>query len=90
MYKTSNWNDTQSASQTPLAIWLNGGPGASSIFGNFLENGPLQISQNGTGQNASYTITNNPLGSWADAATMVYVDQPIGTGFSYGVNSAGN
>jgi carboxypeptidase C (cathepsin A) len=25
----------------PVTVWMNGGPGASSIFANFLLNGPL-------------------------------------------------
>lgn len=28
-------------------------------------------------------MNNNPQGSWANNATMIFVDQPIGTGFSY-------
>jgi len=31
----------------------------------------------------NYTVRNNPRGSWAEEATMIYVDQPLGTGFSY-------
>jgi carboxypeptidase D len=31
----------------------------------------------------TFTVKDNPLGSWADISTMIYVDQPIGTGFSY-------
>jgi len=76
MYKTDNWNDTEK--NTPVAIWLNGGPGASSTFANFLLNGPLHISMNVTDTDGTeafaYNVTNNPQGSWADIATMIYVD----------------
>lgn len=30
----------------PVAVWINGGPGASSTFANFLFSGPLRIAQN--------------------------------------------
>jgi len=84
MYKT---NET-AAADTPVTIWLNGGPGSSSAFGNFLENGPLKISQTvnkteGAADTYSFLIKNNPQGSWANKSTMIYVDQPIGTGYSY-------
>lgn len=35
----------------PLVLWLNGGPGSSSMFGLFVENGPLRVSRNGTTSN---------------------------------------
>ena len=78
MYPHLNFTDA------PIVIWLNGGPGASSIFGNFLENGPLRIERNGTNSSTDYNVYINPEGSWVDSATMIYIDQPIGTGFSYG------
>ena len=28
---------------SPVAIWLNGGPGASSSLANFMMNGPMRI-----------------------------------------------
>ena len=67
----------------PLAVWLNGGPGASSTFANFLMNGPMRIEKTGD-TDADYKITLAPQGSWVDAATMIFIDQPVGTGFSYG------
>ena len=47
----------------PLAIWLNGGPGASSQFGNFLLNGPLRIERTGNGS-SDFNVTLAPQGSW--------------------------
>jgi len=60
---------------TPLLIWLNGGPGASSSLGNFLEHGPYRLQPNGT-------LTENPT-SWNTLAHILYFDQPVGTGYSY-------
>ena len=37
------WMYTNDDDTKPLMIWLNGGPGAASMFGNFLENGPILI-----------------------------------------------
>ncbi|MET9482504.1 hypothetical protein [Streptomyces sp. NPDC006638] len=63
--------------ETPLLIWLNGGPGASSSAGLFLENGPLRIADDAAG-----TISVSP-DSWNQEAHVLYWDQPIGTGYSY-------
>jgi carboxypeptidase C (cathepsin A) len=67
----------------PVAIWLNGGPGASSIFANFLMNGPMRVDHYGDGPD-DYLVYNIDHGSWVDVATMIFVDQPVGTGFSWG------
>lgn len=67
----------------PLVVWINGGPGSSSMFGLFLENGPIRLGKNGPGED-DYILSLNPDGSWVDIADMVFIDQPVGTGFSYG------
>lgn len=64
-------------SDTPLLIWLNGGPGASSLLGLFLENGPLSMADDAAG---TVSVTAN---SWNQEAHVVFWDQPIGTGYSY-------
>ena len=70
-----------SPTTAPLAMWLNGGPGCSSMIGLFQENGPCQF------YNGASTPSLNPY-SWNTYANMLYVDQPIGTGFSYGTDDA--
>ncbi|KAF4461546.1 carboxypeptidase D [Fusarium albosuccineum] len=69
----------KNAKTAPLALWLNGGPGCSSMIGLFQENGPCTFNNGGS------KPTLNP-NSWNTFANMLYVDQPIGTGFSYGTD----
>ncbi|KAM0205557.1 hypothetical protein ACHAQI_009117 [Fusarium lateritium] len=71
----------KNAKTAPLALWLNGGPGCSSMIGLFQENGPCTFNNGGS------KPTLNPY-SWNSFANMLYVDQPIGTGFSYGSDDA--
>lgn len=59
----------------PVSVWLNGGPGSSSLIGLFLENGPYTLTSNGT------LILNEY--SWNRNSSIIYIDNPVGTGFSY-------
>ncbi|KAF2087953.1 putative carboxypeptidase S1 [Saccharata proteae CBS 121410] len=63
----------------PLAAWFNGGPGCSSMIGLFQENGPCHF------VNGSSEPSLNEY-SFNEYANMLYVDQPIGVGFSYGTD----
>ncbi|KAK2595494.1 hypothetical protein QQS21_006769 [Conoideocrella luteorostrata] len=58
-----------------VTIWLNGGPGDSSMNGMLLGHGPF-LWQPGTQKPVP-----NPY-AWANLTNVVYVDQPAGTGFS--------
>ncbi|KAE8813221.1 Serine carboxypeptidase-like 45 [Hordeum vulgare] len=59
----------------PLVLWLNGGPGCSSVgVGAFSENGPFRPSGN--------ALVSNEY-SWNKEANMLYLESPAGVGFSY-------
>jgi carboxypeptidase D len=57
-----------------LTIWLNGGPGCSSMDGMFLEVGPYRP------LSASEVKIN--LNGWQTQTNLLFLDQPSGTGFS--------
>ncbi|KAI9853231.1 MAG: hypothetical protein M1824_001485, partial [Vezdaea acicularis] len=69
------------ASSGDLIIWLNGGPGCASTAGLMTENGPIYFPGNAT------TPQYNPS-SWTKLANILYIDQPVGTGFSQGSDQA--
>ncbi|KAK4118314.1 alpha/beta-hydrolase [Parathielavia appendiculata] len=60
----------------PLALWLQGGPGAASTPYAVGGNGPCFVSRN-----ARDTVL-NPW-SWNNEVNMLYLDQPVQSGFSY-------
>ncbi len=62
--------------EIPLILWLNGGPGCSSMDGLWLENGPFRLVK--SDGDRSWTIDVNEH-SWHMApAWTLYVDQPVG------------
>ncbi|KAK5116737.1 hypothetical protein LTR62_007411 [Meristemomyces frigidus] len=63
------------ANRSRLVIWLNGGPGCSSLDGALMEVGPYRVKEDGT-------LRYNE-GSWDEFANVLFVDNPVGTGFSY-------
>jgi carboxypeptidase C (cathepsin A) len=52
------------------------------MLGLFHANGPCRITNDSSG------VTLNPY-SWNNISNIMYIDQPIGTGFSYGNTSVG-
>lgn len=63
------------ANRQRTVIWLNGGPGCSSMDGAMMEVGPYRVNEDGT-------LRLNE-GSWDEFSNILFVDNPVGTGFSY-------
>ena len=68
--------------KAPLVIWINGGPGSSSMLGNLQENGPLKLLKDRESGNVNVHSLKGE--AWSAVSNIVFVDQPIGVGYSYG------
>ncbi|KQJ90882.1 putative serine carboxypeptidase-like 23 [Brachypodium distachyon] len=65
------------ASEKPLVLWLNGGPGCSSLgYGAMQELGPFRVSQD------NKTLIRN-MNAWNNVANVIFLESPAGVGFSY-------
>jgi vitellogenic carboxypeptidase-like protein len=60
---------------TPLLLWLQGGPGCSGLVGDFFELGPYLVNPDGA------SLSRNPF-AWNRRFGLLFVDNPLGTGFS--------
>ncbi|XP_011088810.1 serine carboxypeptidase-like 51 [Sesamum indicum] len=71
-YYTSPYRTQDPRKPWPVILWLQGGPGASGVgIGNFEEVGPLD----------TYLKPRNS--TWLRIADLLFVDNPVGTGYSF-------
>jgi len=74
--------DVKDPSSVPLTLWLNGGPGCSSVGGGMLsELGPFYPTPDGA------HLLRNPH-SWNKVSNMLFIESPAGVGFSYSNTSS--
>ncbi|KAK4519483.1 uncharacterized protein ATC70_009719 [Mucor velutinosus] len=64
----------------PTLLWINGGPGCSSMMGLFMGIGPCHANNKGDG-----LLRNSQ--SWNQVANIIYLDQPVNSGYSYQENT---
>ncbi|TVU09861.1 hypothetical protein EJB05_43358, partial [Eragrostis curvula] len=70
------------AASKPLLLWLNGGPGCSSLgFGAMMELGPFRVNPDGDGK----TLSRNKH-AWNNLANVIFLESPAGVGFSVSWN----
>ena len=62
----------------PIVFWTNGGPGCSGLIGFMMEQGPFRPDEKGILQQNQY--------AWNKISNMVFLEQPVGVGFSYSDN----
>lgn len=71
------------AKRDPLMLWLTGGPGCSAFSGLVLEIGPLKFNYTAFSSESDIPdLESNPY-SWTKVASIIFLDSPVGTGFSY-------
>lgn len=66
--------------ESPWIIWLQGGPGASSLTGLFDEIGPFTV--------VNSTLKRNPH-TWLHNHSLLFIDNPVGTGYSFTEHNEG-
>ncbi|KAL9644533.1 hypothetical protein ABK040_009397 [Willaertia magna] len=60
----------------PVLLWLNGGPGCSSLDGFVTEHGPYRLESDGK------TVTENPW-AWNKKLNIIYLESPFEVGYTF-------
>jgi len=72
---------TSGAGDAPVVLWLQGGPGAPSLYSVFNEHGPFSVDETGR-------LVPRPH-AWTATHSVLYVDNPVGVGYSFTGHEAG-
>mgnify|MGYP002835224096 CR=1 FL=1 len=68
----------------PVGLWLNGGPGSSSLIGMLTENGPFMTNEDSLNEALPYGNHTVPKlfhreYSWVKSASFIYLESPAST-----------
>ncbi|KAG9080574.1 hypothetical protein FS749_007962 [Ceratobasidium sp. UAMH 11750] len=77
------WPSSIPSGSKKLSIWLNGGPGCSSFLGFLTENGPISFKPGASAPSFNQY-------AWTNASDMLWIEQPVGTGFTLGTPNLRN
>ena len=73
--------ESKAPQDAPVLVWSNGGPGASSMFGLFVELGPYVMNEQSLKKDPP-TLFDNPY-AWTKSGSVLMFDWPPPVGFSY-------
>eukprot|EP01031_Cornospumella_fuschlensis_P046594 gene46594-57056_t len=75
---------TNNPASDPVVLWLNGGPGSSSLIGLLTENGQVVTNDDSLTEKVDGVpqVFLNTY-AWSKYANVVYLESPKGVGFSY-------
>ncbi|KAJ9174871.1 hypothetical protein P3X46_013471 [Hevea brasiliensis] len=73
--------------QDPLLVYLIGGPGCSALNGFFFQTGPLLLNTSDYSGGLPQLFYNEY--TWTKTSSIIFLDGPVGTGYSYATSSQG-
>ncbi|KAF8649202.1 hypothetical protein HU200_064397 [Digitaria exilis] len=76
-----------SPADDPLMIWLSGGPGCTSFAGLVYQIGPLKFDSQGYKNGLPIRVYNGT--TIIQVSNIIFLDSPVGAGFSYSVAEQG-
>ena len=85
---TTTTTTNNNNNKVPVVLWMTGGPGCSSELAAFAENGPFEVVENENAAEEDRYVLKETQYGWDTVGHLLYVDQPVNTGFSFTSDSS--
>ena len=85
---TTTTTNNNNNNKVPVVLWMTGGPGCSSELAAFAENGPFEVVENENAAEEDRYVLKETQYGWDTVGHLLYVDQPVNTGFSFTSDSS--